>query len=1134
MIDCPRPPRATMRRTLRVIPLIALGFLSPIPARSQTSGKGPPPVRAGTGLAAVASLPDGLRSPAPETPCWVSFAARRADLDDPATLLALLDEARDRGLKTLVRLEQADHEPGTTAWTDRLLGFATALGERVDAYQLLGEEAAGMTAKDYAFLLKNARVSIRAGGSNALIVSPPFDQVDESWPPQLFAEDAAPYLDVVAASHVTALEKLIELRDRRHPRAPVWVTDSALPEDGAIAAAIASYLEAISAGAEVVLFRETAPAEPTVEPAPAESTPAEPADATAPAEPTPAEPADPTAPPAGAESGLPAGAEGGPPAVPAKPAPPGLGEVLAWLRSQFPPGLRPSAKGALPFNPAAAVAGGANGETPGEANGSGAAAAGDSAPAGGTDAKNARVDLVVLPFFDEKTRDGLAAFRAGEEVEAPPGVRLPLRTPVESLALLTPEHMQERSLSGAAGPGATVILPLRKEYRLLRYRLAVEAIPVKEATGVGASAELTAEEIIAFERERRGVQNARVKHYEANATISIHYRLAQISQTLDQSFEARLYVHDGKEEFETKAVYINGAKWHSLEPPALPFVAPDEVGETPLDIALDERYRYTLEGRSTVDGRECYVLSFEPIDPTQSLYQGKVYVDTTVFTRVRLETVQTALRPPLRSSEIVYRYGPVESEVGEVWLPVYIDGQMSYELLGYTLTLERERTFSDFEVNVPGIEERVAQAFDSGRPIFRETGNTVKRVRKGPDGEETLESLDKPKNTALVFGFSAGEAGDLSFPFAGVNFFDFNFRGTGTQFNLAVAGPFADISWNQPNILAGTVEKPWSVAVQGSFTAIELEDELATSAGTPREDRVDILGEAFRATLSIPMGDFLRWSIQGRGLYQNYDRQSTNDDHGEDEATSPDFVLPPTNVEGVANMRLEYSRLGYQIAPWAEWGTRSDWGPWGRCADTPDGLCGVPGSRWSEDDRDFTRLGIDIRKSYYFGIFQKITLGMSGFEGRSLDRFSRFELGDFRAASVRGFNSSGIHFDRGLIGEASYSFGISRALRAEIGVEEGFIRSEDDFGDGYERVIGSGLNFEFTGPWGTFVNVRFGAALSSTIEDKGSGADMRVVFIKTWDKWSRHGSKGTPPSPPPPTTPGLIPPPDPVPVDPDR
>jgi hypothetical protein len=1134
-----------MRRQLRASLLIALVVSVPVAARSENNPKDPPKPRAGIGLAGGTALPEGLRSSKPETPCWVLLTARRADLDDPAPLTALLDEARGRGLKALVRLEEAEAEPGTTTWTDRLLPFAQALGDRVDAYELLGAEAKGLAAKDYAFLLKNARVSIRAGGSNAVIVSPPLDLFDDDWIFQLFREDAAPYLDVIAATSVETLEQVMAARDRRHPRAAVWVTDSPLPEQHPEPAAISGYLEALSAGAEVVIFLPSplpsADLPAGTFPGQAPSTAVQPSAVPGSEAPSAVPPEAPQAPGSPGAGTTPAPAQDSslPPEQAAALTAPSLGEVLSFVRSLFPPGLRPAAKGALPFNPATAAAVMNTGEPAGEGGGGAATSQAPPQPGG-------RVDLDVLPYFDERTRDGLVAFRPTSG-QPPPGMKLPLRSPVDILELITPERMQTRKLSDAAAPGATVILPLRSSYRLLRYRLALEAIPVQEQARASEEAELTAEEIIAFYREQRGIQDARLDHYEANADINVHWRLASLAYTLDLSSKNRLYVRDGKEDYEQLSLYVNGASWRKQEPPALPFLQPEQVGEAPLDIALDESYRYRVEGRDTVDGHECYVLAFEPVDLTQSLYTGKVWIDRKLFTRVRMQTVQNALKPPLRSNETVYRYGPIESPAGVVWLPVSIDGQMTYELLGYTLAMERERTFTDFRVNEPGIDERMALAFGSKRPIYRDTGNGLQRVQI-VDGQETLESLDRPRNTALVFGFTAGEAGDLSFPFAGVNFFDFNFHDTGTQFNLAVAGPFADISWNKPGILAGIVGKPWSFALQGSFTAIELEDKITTDAGTPREDRVDVLGESVRATLSIPMGEFLRWSIQGRALYQNFDRQSADDIEGVDEGTSVDFVLPPTDMEGVANLRLEYSRLGYQVAPWAEWGTRSNWGAWGRCADTPDGLCEVPGSRWSDDDRDFTRLGIDIRKSYFFGIFHKITLGLSGFEGHSLDRFSRFELGDFRAASVRGFNSSGIHFDRGLVGEASYAFGISKALRATVGLQEGLVRSEDDFGPGYERVIGSGLNLEFSGPWGTFVNVRVGAAVSSTIEDKGSGGDLRVVFFKTWDKWSPHGSKGTPPSAPPAAPgpgPGPIPPdagslglgpmpPDLVPIDPSR
>jgi hypothetical protein len=50
--------------------------------------------------------------------------------------------------------------------------------------------------------------------------------------------------------------------------------------------------------------------------------------------------------------------------------------------------------------------------------------------------------------------------------------------------------------------------------------------------------------------------------------------------------------------------------------------------------------------------------------------------------------------------------------------------------------------------------------------------------------------------------------------------------------------------------------------------------------------------------------------------------------------------------------------------------------------------------------------------------------------------------------------------------------------------------------------------------------VRVGRALSTTIPDKGGGGDIRVVFFKTFDKWSRKGGDHRPPPVPIDTVPG--------------
>jgi len=1013
------------------------------------------PARGGAGLALDGSdLPDSLRSPSPSTPCYLLLTADRATLESPSLLDPLIEAARARGLRVVVRIADAEWQP-ISAWFARVQAFAAAVGARAAAWQILGPEGAALAPREYAYVLKNARVALRAAGAQGDVLSLPLPD-DSTWIETLFTEDAGPYIDIVAAADRRSFAAVAEIRDRLHPRAPIWITDAPLDAGRPAIAAIRDYLETTAAGGEVILF--AAP------PAPA----------------APQAPAAPPVPVAPTGEGTPAEANASRP--PVSPAAERATAALVFVRSLFPSDLRPAATGSLPFEAAGAVEGG-GAERP------------------------APVAIVALPFFDAETRDGLVAYRlrpappagepppAGESPPTPVAIRLTLRSHVEALDLIAPSTGRIRRLAEAAPPGAVIELPVRDEYLLLRYRVGAATLPVKEATSVGAIAELTAEEIIAREREVRGIQDARLAHYEAKATIAIHYRLAALGETVDLVTENRLFVTDGQQDYQQTALYVNGSLWRGKSPPYLPYLQPETVTEVPLNILLDERYRYTLEGREKIDGRECYVLSFEPSEETtESLYKGRVHIDTRLFTRVRMSAVQTVVKEPLRSNEVVYRYGPVETSGGDVWLPQTITGQLTFELLGYSLAVERAATYTDYRTNEEGFGIRRQTAYDSGKPLFRETDSGFYRLEKD-GGEESLQRLDAPRNTLLVMGISVGEDGDLGFPFAGVNFFDFDFHGTGTQFNLAWAGPFADISWNQPHLFDTPVgRRPWSLALQASLNALETEDKNATLSGTASDEQVDILRELVRATMSIPVGDFLRLSVETRWMYQNFDRQ---DD------TSPSFVLPSTDVEGVAGGRLEYSRLGYLFDVWGEWGRRSEWTRWG-----------LPGQRWSEDDIDFTRLGADVRKSVYFGIYNKLSVGVSGFEGRSLDRFSRFELGDFRAARVRGFNGSGIHFDRGLVAEAAWSFPISRSLRADLGVQEGFVHSGDDFGDGYERVIGSGLSLEFSGPWSTFVTVRVSAALASTIPDKGGGGDLRVVFFKTFDKWSRKGGSHRPPATP--------------------
>jgi hypothetical protein len=752
-----------------------------------------------------------------------------------------------------------------------------------------------------------------------------------------------------------------------------------------------------------------------------------------------------------------------------------IGSFASQLRALLTPSLAPATAAVLPFDPA------------------GARLTGDpSIPAAVAETARRPAGLETFVFHDQRTRQGIVAYRSPAAGDSD-WLRLVIRSPVDSLSLINPATMAEMPVASSLPAGRVVFVSVKPTLMLLRFRLAAGGVPLQESS-VGAVADLSAEEIIALERQFSEAQRRRLRHYEARASVAIHYRIAAVAQTVDLLTENRLYVHDGQQDYEQTDLFVEGARWRGKTPPYLPFIQPDKVKQVPLDIALDEDYRYRLLGRNRVEGRDCYELEFEPTVTDRSLYKGKVFIDATLFTRVRMEAMQTGLSDPLRSNQVNYRFGPVPAPGGDFWLPLEVTGQMAFEVLGQNLVVEREAHFSEFSINGDDFQARLEAAFGSGRPMFRENDEGFYRLdTKG--GQQKLTSASTPRNAFLVFGINIGSTGLPSLPFAGINWFDIDFKGSGTQLNVAWAGPFVDVSWTNPHLTEPRGDSvPLAFTAGANVNAWPKHDKYAREAGTSAAEEINIYEQALRGTLAVPMGRQWRWSFEPRVTYMNFDRR---------DETPVEFVLPPTTVDYGLLARLEWARSGYILSGWDEWGRRTQWDAWG-----------LPGTPFDPDDRDYTRYGGSAAKTFYLGAFTKLSGGVAGFSGRSLDRFSQYELGDFRSARVRGFNSSGVHFDRGLIADAALGFTVHQTVRVDVGVQSGWVQNEEAFGDGTERLVGAGLALEFSGPWSTLVSLRVAHALSSTIEDKGGGGDLRIIFFRTFDRWSRPPRANWPAPPP--------------------
>jgi hypothetical protein len=230
------------------------------------------------------------------------------------------------------------------------------------------------------------------------------------------------------------------------------------------------------------------------------------------------------------------------------------------------------------------------------------------------------------------------------------------------------------------------------------------------------------------------------------------------------------------------------------------------------------------------------------------------------------------------------------------------------------------------------------------------------------------------------------------------------------------------------------------------------------------------------------------------------------------------MILPADGFTLSQTARWRYHRYGYLLSLWASTSHRFGWKDWG----LPGGDSGGPG------DSDYRKWGFDAIKGFYPGHLQKISLGASANAGDGLDRFSRFQVGDFGSVRIRGYNGSGITFDRGVSARATYQFTLPRGgVSLEVGAEGAVIENHEDFGlpvpplfrrvrvNGAEppasfrqHVVGGGLGVSWSGPWGTLMSVRSAWAITSSLPVHSSATAWRLIVIKTFGRWPFH-SKGS-------------------------
>ena len=603
------------------------------------------------------------------------------------------------------------------------------------------------------------------------------------------------------------------------------------------------------------------------------------------------------------------------------------------------------------------------------------------------------------------------------------------------------------------------------------------ATSIEEALTVADTRQMPVGEILRRLQAFEDDQSRRIASYSATNTTSLRFQLGTGIQTVDATFQGPFFFRqDAGFDWVWDSFYINGIRWRRKKIPEIPLIQPEKAAAMPAEITFTKEYRYRLRGTATVEGRDMWVVDFEPavaLDEGRSLFRGAVWVDREIYARVKTRAVQLGLTGEVLSNDETTFYAPVDAngepaawERSSYWLPTRVKAQQLFSVLNATTVVEREIEITGIEINPADFEARRQAALASDATMLRDTEVGLRYLVLDEETGQRVPKEDDKTRMFIVGGAFYDEAQDGPLPLAGVNWLSFDWRGTGTQADLFVAGPLILADVANPSLFGSR----WDAGVDVFALAFAGEDTLYRDGRESPTENVERLRPNMDFSLGRPLGSFTKLDFRYELSWNNFQRA---------DATSDDFVLPTDHLSHSLGTTLRYTRSGYRLVLGGAYNLRADWAPWG-----------LGGANLTPDNYTLWNLG--AAKTWHLPKFLKVGLALEYMDGADLDRFSKYEFGFFSDITVHGYQSDKVRAERAAAAHLSYGFELGEIFRVDL-VFDAAWATDPASGLDRELLAGAGIVGAFIGPWGTLVNMDVGAALAGP--DDGWSAYIAVLKL---------------------------------------
>ena len=618
-------------------------------------------------------------------------------------------------------------------------------------------------------------------------------------------------------------------------------------------------------------------------------------------------------------------------------------------------------------------------------------------------------------------------------------------------------------------PSVTVTVPLSHGVVLIRVP-APEGQFADDVSVVGRR-ELTVQEIIARHQAATARQRQLVRTLISSGAMTLTFEAPGFPAPIAISSETVMFQGNGSTEIEQRSIRVNGIEFKGGRVPRLPIIEPERVASPPLAITLSDVYRYSLIGREPCGDATCYVLGFEPVDSTRTLFRGRAWITAGDFAMARVAATQTGLRGPIVSSEQIDDFAKQRKGI---WLLSRSEVRQVYEGAAHRTPIHRVLTVATNEVNSSDFEARRRAAYESAAVMLRDTPEGFRYLQSAPPGNASAEPvLAAPANRVrtMVLGVIVDPNISRPLPFAGLSYVNFDLFGTGTQVNAFFGGTYAQVAFLVPSVAASR----WQIAGR------------AFGIATSNNDRAFADGrEVYEHNITQRPAHASIWTLRPLTTRltarAGYELDYTQ--FGAGNLTAGEFTVPADQVAHSIRLAVEGQQAGWNGSLWWAGSRRSNWRPWG-----------TPAMNFNPAQADYQRYGITLTRLFVLTPALVARLEAAWMDGRDLDRFSRYAFGTFDNR-LRGYPSALIRYDRGGVVRGAVAWTAARRLRVDGFVDSAYVH-DPGFGPGLRSYSGIGGAIEAPAPFGMLAGAEWGYGFQGVRASGRRGTQvLRITAFK--------------------------------------